>query len=195
MIDVAFSDEIAGEFVVGGEGAIGGAPGGDERGQVFEVPFGAAFAQEDVDAESQFFTGFLEFGGFVIAAHAGEDVGVEIFPAQSGCVAVDGLAFARIDLGEFTFEAEENAGIIHQLGDAGDAFVVNHEAQVARGQPRAGAFERRGRDATGQHDEAIDGQVAAGLDHVANALDPEHVGVFMRVDDHRAGAAGNDGFA
>ena len=52
VINVAFADEITGQLVVRGEGAIGGVGGVDEREQVFEIAFRAAFAQQNVHARA-----------------------------------------------------------------------------------------------------------------------------------------------
>ena len=52
MINVALTHEIAGQLVIGGEGAVDGVVGIDERDEGGEVAFGAAFTKKDVQAET-----------------------------------------------------------------------------------------------------------------------------------------------
>ena len=101
-------------------------------------------------------------------------------------MAVNALAFAGFNFCELAFRAEINAGKIHQLRYPGNAFVADHQAQIIRGDARTGGFERRGRDATRQHDEKIQRQIFARFQHVTNAVKAEDVGVFVRINHHRA---------
>src|SRR5208337_3665801 len=86
MVNVTFAHEVAGELVVGGEGAVLRVVRIDERQQGREISLRAAFAQQNVHAEAQLFFRFLDLDRFVVRAHAGQHVGVEIFSAQAGRV-------------------------------------------------------------------------------------------------------------
>src|ERR1035437_298230 len=55
MVNVTFVHQVAGELVVGGEGAVLRVVRIDERQQVRQISFRAAFAQENVHAEAQLF--------------------------------------------------------------------------------------------------------------------------------------------
>ena len=132
-------------------------------------------------------------GGFVIGAHAGERVGVEIFSAQTGRVAVNALALAGVNFRQFAFRAEKNAGKIHQLGHARDAFVGNHQLQIVRRKICAGSFQMRRGNAARQHDEKIQRQIFGGFENVADAVETENVRVFVRVNHDRARAVRDDG--
>src|SRR5262249_48254404 len=107
-------------------------------------------------------------------------------------VAVDALAFASLDLGQLALVPKINAGIVHQFSDAGDALVSDHQPQVVGGQARSRGLEGSGRHARRQHDEKVQRQVFARLQHIGDAAQAEHVGVFVRVNDDRAGPVGDD---
>ena len=98
--------------------------GRNERNDVFQIPFRASFAHEQMHSEPQFFTRFFQLRAFVIGAHAGQRIGIQIFPAQTGRVPINHLAFAGANFRELAFHPEKNAGIIHQLGDPGNAVVA-----------------------------------------------------------------------
>ena len=164
-----------------------------QREQVREVAFGTAFAQQDVHAEAEFFARLRDLDRFMVGTHAGEHVGVEIFSAQAGRMAIDAFAFAGFDFGEFAFCAEIDAGKIHEFSHARHPFVADHQAQIVRCDARAGGFERGGGNTTGQHDEKIERQIFARFEHVTNAVEAEDVGVFVGVNHHGAGAVRDDG--
>ena len=159
---------------------------------MLEIAFGAALADEQVHSEAQLLPRFVQLRALVIGANAGERVGVQVFPAQAGRMAVDHFAAARFDLRQLALHSQKNAGIIHQLGDAGDPIVRDHQAQIVRGEARARRFQMRRRHAGRQHDEKIDRQILARLEHVTDPIHPENVRVFVRIDDHRSGAMRHD---
>ncbi len=130
MVDVAFAQEIARQFVIRREGAVGRILRRHQCDDVFEIAFRAALAHEQMHPEPQLLARFLQLRAFVIGTHASERIGIQILAAQPWRVAVDQLAFAGADLRQFAFHPEKNAGIIHQLRHARDAFVVDHLRQI-----------------------------------------------------------------
>ncbi len=107
-------------------------------------------------------------------------------------MAVNTLALADLDFGELLFVTEKNTGEIHQFGHAGDTFVGNHQLQIVGREPCPGGFEMRRGNAAWQHDEEIHGQILGGFQNVTDAIEPEHVGVFVWINHHRAGAMRSD---
>lgn len=99
----------------------------------------------------------------MIGAHPGQRVGVEIFSAQAGRVAIDrlALALAHGDFGQLAFRAQIDPRVIHQFGDARHALIGNHQAQIIGRDARPGCFERGRRNAGRQHDKKIQRQVFA----------------------------------
>jgi len=107
---MAFGHEVAGQLVIGRKGAfiaLFELISGTKRR---EVPLGAALTQQDVHAEAQFLLRFGQLGGFVVGLDAGQDVGVQVAAPQTGGVAVDVLALARLDLGQLALRAQIDAG-------------------------------------------------------------------------------------
>jgi hypothetical protein len=107
-------------------------------------------------------------------------------------MSVDHFSFTRFNLGQLAFDSEKDAGVIHQLSDAGDAVVRDHEFEIVGRETRAGRFQMRCRNARRQHDEKIDRQIFARFKHVTDSIHAEHVGVFVGIDDHGAGAVWHD---
>src|SRR6202453_109679 len=64
---------------------------------------------------------------------------------------------------------------------------MNHSFQVVGSQFRASRFKRSCRDATGQHDEEVHRKAFRGVQNIADAVKAEDTGVFVWVDDDRAG--------
>jgi len=57
MINVAFGYEIAGEFVIRGEGTIDGVVGVDERDERGKIALRAAFTQQECASPGEVFRG------------------------------------------------------------------------------------------------------------------------------------------
>ncbi len=85
----------------------------DQRNERRQVPFGAAFAQKEMQTQPELLPRLGQFGGFVIGLNAGQHVGVQIAPRQPGRVAVNVFALAGLDLGQFARFSEIDARIVH----------------------------------------------------------------------------------
>src|SRR6266404_1548032 len=103
-------------------------------------------------------------------------------------MAVDVLSLARFDLGQFGFCSQIDPRIIHQLGDASDAFVSDHQAQVIGCETRSRCLKKRCWNTRGQHDEKVQRQVLGRFQNIADAFQPENVRVFMGINDYRSSA-------
>ncbi len=81
---MAFLREVARQFVVGRERAIGGILRRHERDDVFEISLRASFPDEQMQPEPQLLPRFLQLGALVVGAHSGERVGIQVFPRKPG---------------------------------------------------------------------------------------------------------------
>jgi hypothetical protein len=158
-----------------------------------EIPFRAAFAQQNVHAEPQLFPGFGYGHGLMIRSHSSQGVGIEIFAVQARGVTVNAFAFAGLDFGEFAFLPKKNARKIHEFRHARHAIIADHQFQIIGRDAGAGGFQVRGGNSTRKHDEEINRQILGGFEHVTNAVQAEDVGVFVGINYHRAGTVGDDG--
>ena len=193
MVDVSLVLEVGGMLVVGGETELHRVLGCHEREQVVQVAFGRALAHEDLHAAAEFLLRLLARGAFVIAAHAGEDVGVELGTGQSRRVAVDPLAARRVDFRKLGLHAAVHSGEVHQFGHAEHILLAGVQDDVHRREPGARRLQRGCRDAGRHHHEDVERQVFRCLEHVVDAVESHDVRELMRIDHHGGGAARHHG--
>lgn len=62
VVNMAFRNQVACQLVIRGVGAIDRVVRVDQRKQVNQIPLGAAFAQQNVQAQPQFFPRLLQPG-------------------------------------------------------------------------------------------------------------------------------------
>jgi hypothetical protein len=99
---------------------------------------------------------------------------------------IDVLAFANGYFVQLALFTQIDGWEIHHFCHTGDPFIGDHQFQILSADPSGRGFERRSRDTTRQHDEKIHRQMLAGFQNVADAIQAQHIGVFMRVDHHSA---------
>ena len=107
-------------------------------------------------------------------------------------MAVNRLALARVNFCQLAFGAKKTPGKFINSATPAMRSSSNHQLQIVRRELRARRFQMRRRNATRQHDEKIHGEIFARIPNVADAVEAEDVGVFVRVNHHRARAVRHD---
>ena len=147
VVDVAVLLEVCGVAVVGAEGDEVRGLGGDDGEECFEVARGGALADENADAEREFFLRLGEGGAFVVGGDAGGGVRLEEWAGEPGCVPVyEAAGEAEVHFVEDIREAEEDSWEVHHLGEGDDAGIVEERREVLGGEVGAGGLEGAGGD-------------------------------------------------
>ncbi len=190
---MAFLQQVLGVPVVGAERAVGRVLRRDQRQQRLEVAGRGPLADEEVHPAAQLLPRLLELGGLVIRADARRRVGVERRPRQPRRMPVHRPVAGGLDLGQHLGHAQKDAGVVHHLGQADDARVFEKQPQIGRLQLRTRGLHVGGRHTGRGHDEDPQRQPLAGVEHVADAGDAQHVGDLVGIGDDGGGAARHDG--
>ena len=144
LVDVAH-DELVGMLVVAAEHAAVGMRV-DQAGERVEVAGGGPLADQDLQAERDFFERLVECHAFVVGADPGGRVGSHGGASKPRGVAVHRLAAKprRRDLGEHLPIAGDHAGIVHHLGEIADLGAIEQRRHAGCVNHRPGVVERRG---------------------------------------------------
>ena len=128
----------------------------------------------------------------MVGLHPGGDIGVQLLPAEEGCVPID--AFTRsgavADLLQDLFVCAHCAVGVHQLSQPQYPGQLIVGAQLLRFQHRAGLVQPGGRHAGGQHKVDRKRQISGGLQHKVQPRRTGYIGDLVRVGDYRRGAVG-----
>ncbi len=86
-----------------------------------------------------------------------------------------------------------HAGVIHHLAQADDALPLHGLCHFLRPDGHAGCLQSRRRRHTGRHlHPDVNGLLLRFIHHQLHALETEHIGDLMRVDEHAGRAAHGD---
>ncbi len=172
----------------------------DEREEVVEVLRRRSLADPDRHAAPHLLGRLVATEALVVGADAGADVGVEVEACEERGVAVDRepTGDGVLDLGADAGVAEEEAGDVHHLGEAEDVLPPVEGGEVVGTERRSGRLEVRRRDARGEHDVDLDGEVGRGGEKRLEPLGAADVRDLVRVGDDggravRGGVTREDG--
>ncbi len=150
------------------------------------------FADEHDHPQPQLFAHFLDGSTFVVGADARRCVCHQVAPGQSRRVPVaDGLLKAA-QLVEHFFVAVYDAGKVHHLAQAQHPVIVQLRRDVVPAQVRAGGFHIRRGHARRHHHKHGERVVLGRVEHVADAIQSQHIGDLVRVNDDGRRAARDD---
>ena len=99
--------------------------------------------------------------GLVVGAHLRGEIAVEVEAAQQRRMAVDRAALEGGELGEAAGIAGEQAGKVHEFGEAEHLGVMREGQQVVDFEPRAGRLQVRRRHAARKLHAQVHRQVGA----------------------------------
>jgi hypothetical protein len=98
-----------------------------------------------------------------------------------------------LDLGQDFRHPGDHTRVVHQLRHAERPRLLGQEPfDVLGGDRGSTRLERTGRDAGGRHDEGVQGNGSGPGQQGPHAVQPEHVGDLVRIQDHRGRAVGQD---
>ena len=187
VIEVAVREEVPRVPIVRREGEALGIRRRDERQEIVEVLRRRSLADPDVHAASDLLVRLGAREAFVVGAHAGPDVGVQIQAGEERRMPVDrDTAAARIfDLARDGGVPEEKARDVHHLGEPEDVRKVVERREVGGRERRPRRFEMRGRHARRQHHEDVHREARSGLEKGPDSRHAFHVRDLVRVRDRR----------
>ena len=188
VVDVARAQQRVGLAVVGAERRQLGAVLQHVRDQRLEVLAGRALTDEDPHALAPPLDHLLERRRLVVGLDAGGQVGVEVATEDAGAVAVDPAPAGGSDAREHLRVACDHAGEVHDLRHSARPVLLDQLADVVRGERRAGALERGGRDAARGVDPERERQRRGRLGQRHDARNAEHVRDLVGVGGHGRGA-------
>ena len=181
VVDVAGGHERVRLPVVGAQRHPVGPVPEHGRDEVAKVPRGRALADEEPHPLAALLLGLVELGALVVRLDARRQVGVELAAAHPGRVAVHAAVARRGDLGEDLGVAADDAGEVHDLGDADGAVGVEQLGELAVADLGARALEGGGGHAARRADPEGEREPASGLGERDDAGNPEHVRDLVRV--------------
>ena len=192
IIDVPALQQVSGVLVVGHQHTAAAIRLPEQGQQAFHILGCRALPHHDVLPAPQLFHGFMDVRAFMIGLHPGSDIGVQLLPAEEGCVPID--LFARsgavADLLQDLFVRAHCAVGVHQLRQTQHPGLLVIGAQLLRFQHRAGLVQPSGGHAGGQHEVNRKRQIFGGLQHKVQPRRTGHIGNLVRVGDHRRSAVG-----
>ena len=119
----------------------------------------------------------------MIGADAGAQIAVEPVAAEQRAVPVDRPGLERGELGEAGRVAREQAGEIHEFGEAEHLRVVGERQEIADLEPRAGGLEMGRRHAARKLHAQVHRRRHRAVEEIAQARLAEHVGDLVRIAD------------
>ena len=198
MIQMALVDERIGVGIVGdqaGEAVVDLVVqhGLDDDRHI--VPR-AAVAHQRVHAMAHFFQHVFRAGGFVAAADAGCDIGVQRGAGiGNGEMAGDDIVgFERLgQLGMDVFLRADHVGEAHHLAESHDAVPAHHFADIVRADRRAGILKSGDcGHAGGRVGHGLERGTLRILDHDPDALFAADIADLVRIHEDAGRAAGDD---
>ena len=174
--------------VVGAEGDEGRIALGDDGAERMQVLAHRPFADQHLHALHQLLARFREVGHLVVGAHAGSQIAVEGQAAEQRAVSVDGARLKRRELGEAGRVAGEEARKIHEFGEAQHLRMIGERQKIADLEPRAGRLEVGRRHAARKLHAQVHRRRHRGVEEIAQARLPQHVGDLVRIADRRGHA-------
>ena len=169
----------------------------DKRLQRIEIARRRAFPDQDVHAAGDLVARLCQADAFVVAADAGLGIAPRPLAGQAGRMPVHRQAEAlrQRDPGHDGGIARQHAGEVHHFGKVKQAILAQEDGDFIQIQAGACGLERRRRHARGRAEEHLERHLAAVLQHVAHARQPQHVGNLVRIGDcgHGAVADGQTG--
>ncbi len=148
-----------------------------------------------MQAETQLGARLLQRERLVVGRDAARRIGDDVEALHVGRVAVDWSpgSEAEVDLGEQVVRRADDAGIVHDLGDAEHAVLPRQRSQVGGSEAGASGLHAGGGHTGREHDPHVERQARRGVQHEADAVETADVGDLVRVADHGEGAVGHDG--
>ena len=195
VIDVAALQQIQRVLIIGGEHTPGIILLVQKRQQRPQVFGGGALPDHDELAEPQLFQRVLAAAAFVVGVDTGGNIGVEVGAGKLRGVAVDlfVVGLAGQDLADNVGVAVDDTDVVHHLRQPQHAGVVVQRVDGGIIETVAAFIQRGGRNAAGQHKVNVNGQSLGGLQHIADAFHPHHVGDLVWVGDDGGGAVPHHG--
>jgi hypothetical protein len=187
-VDVALVLDLERIAIVGAERDRGPGRLAQQWRQRRDVLRDAALADQKVQALGELLRPLLEERRLVVGAWACGRIGIEVVAAHQRRVAVDVPARERHELVERHRVLREHPREIHHLGKPEPRGMAAQGQKILREQPRARGLEVGCRHAGAELHLQRHAQGLRGVEEVADALHPEHVGDLVRIADRGGGA-------
>ena len=184
-VEMAFFGNVEGIAVIGAEGEEGGGLERQERGEGMQVFRDRALADQHGHALADLFQGFVGGGRLVVGANARARIGIEIEAADERRMAVDLPIGKGLDLGQAIRVAADEAGHVHEFGEAEHFGMVAVGDEIGRCEAGARCFQMGRRHAGRELHPQIHDRPRGAFQHVVEGRASEHIGDFVGVADRR----------
>ena len=184
-IEMALLRDVERIAVVGAEGDERRIALSDDGGESMKILAHRAFPDEQLHAFGELLRGFRKVGDLMVGARTGAQVAVEGGAAKQRAVSVDRPGLERRELGEAGRIARQNAGKVHEFGQAQHLGMIGELQKIIGLEASARGLERRRRNAARELHAQVHRRQHRGVEEITQASQPEDIRDLVRVADRR----------